>query len=124
MQMGRDLEDILRTAGEGASDRWHQARAKAVADAENAYQRGRQAYADAIQLGSDVVARISSEVARAGRAANAAIRVAANAASLGMADRMGAGTEALFGMGGSGNLQQRFDHQLTLQHQAKADARR
>ena len=72
----------------------------------------------------DVVARTPSEVARLGRAANAAVRGVANSASLGMADPLEAGTEALVGMGGSGNFQQRYQRQLTLQHQQDVDAQR
>ena len=123
-RVGRDLEDLLRTAEEGGSELWHKLRAQAVAGANQAYQRGRQAYADAVRTGQDVVAKTPSQMARLGRTANAAVRAAANSASLGAADRLEAGTEALLGMGGAGNLRQRYNRQLVLQHQADADAQR
>jgi hypothetical protein len=123
-EMGRDFEDFLRSAEEGGSDLWHKVRAHTVAGTRDAYQRGRQLYDNAIRTGQDVVARTPSEVARVGRAANAAVRGAANSASLGFADPLEAGTEALVGMGGSGNFRQRYQNQLALQHQDDADAQR
>jgi hypothetical protein len=122
--MGRDPEDFLRSAEEGGSDLWHKARARAAAGAQDAYQRGRQIYEEAVRTGQDVVARTPSEVARLGRGGNAAVRGFANSASLGFADPLEAGTEALFGMGGSGDFQQRYQNQLTLQRQDDADAQR
>ena len=122
--MGRDFEDFLRSAEEGSSDLWHKVRAQAVAGTRDAYQRGRQVYDDAVRTGQDVVARTPTEVARLGRAANAAARGFANSASLGAADPLEAGTEALAGMGGAGDFQQRYQNQLALQQQADADARR
>jgi hypothetical protein len=123
-EMGRDLEDFLRSAEEGGSDLWHKLRAQAAAGTQDAYQRGRQVYDEAVRTGRDVVARTPSEVARVGRAANATVRGAANSASLGLADPLEAGTEALVGMGGSGNFQQRYQNQLALQHQDDAEAQR
>src|SRR5690242_8449454 len=108
--MGRDLEDFLRTAEEGGSDLWHKLRAQAVAGTRDAYQRGRQVYDEAVRTGQDAVARTPTEVARLGRAGNAAVRGIANSASLGLADPLEAGTEALAGMGGSGNFQQRYQN--------------
>ena len=96
--MGRDLEDFLRSAEEGGSDLWHKVRAQAAAGSQDAYQRGRQVYDEAVRTGRDVVARTPSEVARLGRAANASVRGFGNAASLGAADPLEAGTEALVGM--------------------------
>jgi hypothetical protein len=122
--MRRDLEDILRSAEEGGSELWHKLRAQAVAGTQDAYQRGRQVYDDAVRTGQNVVARTPSEVARVGRAANAAVRGFGNSASLGAADPLEAGTEALVGMGGSGDLRQRYQNQLALQHQADAVAQR
>lgn len=122
--MGRDLEDILRSAEEGGSDLWHKLRAQAVAGNQHAYERGRQVYEEAVRNGKDVVARTSSEVARLGRGANAAVRAFANSASLGVADPLEAGSEAFVGLGGLGNFRQRYQNQLALQHQADADAQR
>jgi hypothetical protein len=122
--MGRNLEDFLRSAEEGGSDLWHKLRAQAAAGTRDDYQRGRQVYDDAVRTGQDVVARTPTEVAHVGRAANAAVRAAGNGASLGAADVLEAGTEALFGMGGSGGFRQRYQRQLALQRQADADAQR
>ena len=124
MRMGRDLEDYFRSAEEDGADLWHKLRAQAVANTQNAYQRGRQVYDDAVRTGRAVVAQTPSQVARLGRAANAVARAAGNGASLGAADNLEAGTEALVGMGGSGSLGQRYQRQLALQHQADADAQR
>jgi len=82
-EMRRDLEDFLRGAEEGGSDLWHKLRAQAVAGTDDAYQRGRQVYDEAVRTGQDVVARTPTEVARLGRAGNAAVRGIANSASLG-----------------------------------------
>jgi hypothetical protein len=126
--MGEGFWDGLEEGAEEAGKRWQAARNQVVSDAENAYQRGRQIYADAIQAGRDVVARTPQEVRALGaantglRAANAGVRAAANAASLGATDNLEAGTEALFGLGGPGGFQDRYDHQLALQHQADAQA--
>lgn len=122
--MARDIEDVLRTAAEGGSELWHKLRSQSAAGANDAYERGRQAYADAVRTGQEVVARTPSEVARLGRGVNAAVRGFANSASLGATDPLEAGTEAIVGMGGPGNIQQRYERQLALQHQADADAQR
>ena len=121
--MGRDFEDFLRSAEKGGSDLWHKIRAQAAAGTQDAYQRGRQVYSDTIRTGRDVVARTASE-ARLGRAANAAVRGFANAASVGAADPLEAGTEALAGLGGAGDFQKRYQSRLALQHQADTDAKR
>jgi hypothetical protein len=119
----RDLEDILRRAEQGGSDLWQKARAQAVANAQDAYQRGRQAYEDAIRAGQDVVARTPNEVARLGRATNAAVRGAGNAISLNQADKLEAATEAALGAG-QGDFGQRYQQRLALQHQTDADLQR
>jgi hypothetical protein len=121
--MRRELEDILRRAEEGGSDLWHKARAQAVAGAQDAYQRGRQAYDDAIRAGQDVVARTPSEVAQLGRATNAAVRGTGNAISLNQADKLEALTEAGLGAG-QGDFGQRYQQRLALQRQTDADLQR
>jgi hypothetical protein len=113
---------MLRTAGEGTADWWHQAHAKAIADADNAYQRGRQVYEAAIRTGQQVAAQTPSQVSRLGRAGNAAVRAAGNAISLDQADKLEALTEAAFGAG-SGGFQDRYRQRFALQQQADADAR-
>ncbi|HEY3949361.1 hypothetical protein [Phenylobacterium sp.] len=127
--MGQNLWDSLASAAEDEKKRWYQARNEAIANAQNLYERGRQAYADAIRTGQDVLARTPQEVTALGSAiktgagaANAGVRAAGNAISLGSADNLEAGTEALFGMGGSGDFGQRYQRQLALQHQADAQA--
>ena len=120
--MGQGFWDGLESEAEDVKKRWYAARNQAVADAEDAYQRGRQIFADGIRTGQNVVARTPSEVRALGAAANAGVRAVANGASLGVADNLEAGTEALFGLGGPGGLRQRYDNQLALQHQADAQA--
>ncbi|HEX5263775.1 MAG TPA: hypothetical protein VFW13_09620, partial [Phenylobacterium sp.] len=127
--MGQGLWDSLAAAAEDEKKRWYQARDEAVANAQKLYEQGRQAYADAITTGQNVIARTPQEVRALGgaiktgaAAANAGMRAAGNAISLGYADNLEAGTEALLGMGGSGDLGQRYQKQLALQHQADAAA--
>jgi hypothetical protein len=121
--MGRDLEDILRTAEEGGSELWYKLRAQAVANTHQAYERGRQVYDDAVRTGRQVVAQTPSEVARLGRAANAVVRSAGNRISLDQADKLEALTEASLGAG-QGDFGQRYNQRLALQRQADADAQR
>lgn len=122
--MGRDLEDMLRTAGEGASNWWHKTRNAMVADADNAYRRGRQVYEDGLRSGQNIAAQTTAQVARLGRGADAAARAFGNGATFGAPDYLEAGTEALVGLGGPGGLRQRFNHQLALQKQADAAAQK
>jgi hypothetical protein len=122
--MGQGFWDGLESEAEGVKKRWYTARNQAVADAEDAYQRGREIFANGIKTGQNVIARTPQEVRALGAAVNAGVRAAGNVVSLGAADNLEAGTEALFGLGGSGGFRQRYDHQLALQHQADAEAAR
>lgn len=127
--MADNFEDQFGTAFEDEKRRWYAARNRAVANAKNAYERGRQAYGDAIRTGRDVVARTPQEVRALGeaaktglRAGNAGARAAGNAISLGYADNLEAGSEAAFGLGGTGGFGERYQKRLALQHQADAQA--
>jgi hypothetical protein len=131
--MGQGARGFLESAAEDAKKRWHEARAQAVAAAEDDYQRGVQAYKDAIRTGQNVVARTPQEVRVLGAtvkaaarsaagAANAGVRSAGNAITLGGADNAEAATEALFGLGGAGNFRQRYRNQLDKQHAADRQA--
>src|SRR5438876_9655414 len=73
---GRRLENFLGSAIEDERKHWHKTRARAVADAEAAYERGRQVYADAIRTGRKVVARTPQEVRALGGSVNAGVRSA------------------------------------------------
>jgi hypothetical protein len=110
------LEDIWEGATDEARRRWYAARNQAVADAQNAYERGRQIYANAIRTGQDVVARTPHEVRALGSAANAGVRSFSNAATFGVADKLEAATSALFGAGGPGDFGQRYDNELAQQY--------
>jgi hypothetical protein len=120
--MGSGFEDNLESIADEARKRWHAARAQAVATAQADYERGRQVYADAIRTGRNVLARTPQEVRALGGAANALVRSTGNAVSLGTADNLEAGTEALFGLGGAGDFGQRYHKQLDLQHAADRQA--
>jgi hypothetical protein len=114
--MAQGVEESFGSAVEDAKRRWYEARARAVADGQAAYERGRQIYADAIRAGRNVVARTPQEVRALGGAVNAGMRSAGNAASLGLADNLDAITGAAFGGGGSGNFAARYRNQLAEQH--------
>lgn len=131
--MGQGAKGFLESAAEDAKKRWHEARTQAVGAAEDDYQRGVQAYKDAIRRGQNVVARTPQEVRALGAtvkaaarnaagAANAGVRSAGNAITLGGADNAEAATEALFGLGGAGNFRQRYHNQLDKQHAADRQA--
>ena len=121
--MGRDLDELLRTAGEGASDWWYKTRNAMAADAANAYRRGQQIYEDGIGSGQNIVAQTPAQVARLGRGVNAAVRSAGNAVSLNQVNKLEAVTEAALGAG-TGNFQNRYDQRLAAQEQADANAKR
>jgi hypothetical protein len=72
--MGQGLGDFLGSAVEDEKRRWYAARDRAAADAEAAYQRGRQIYGDAIRAGRNVVARTPQEVRALGGAVGAGVR--------------------------------------------------
>jgi hypothetical protein len=114
--MAQGVEESFGSAVEDAKRRSYEARTRAVADGQAAYERGRQIYADAIRTGRNVVARTPQEVRALGGAVNAGVRSAANAASLGLADNLDAITGAAFGAGGSGNFAARYRNQLAEQH--------
>jgi hypothetical protein len=114
--MGQGLGDLVESAIEEERKRWHGARAATVADADAAYQRGRQIYADAIRTGQNVLARTPQEVRALGGAVDAGVRSAGNAVSLGLADNADAATGALLGAGGPGGFGQRYHNQLAAQH--------
>jgi len=114
--MGQGLGDFLGSAIEDEKRRWYAARDRAAADAEAAYQRGRQIYGDAIRAGRNVVARTPQEVRALGGAVGAGVRSAGNAVSLGYADNADAATDALLGAGGTGDFGQRYRNELAVQH--------
>jgi hypothetical protein len=131
--MGQGPGDFLESATKDVRKRWHDARARAVAEAEDDYQRGVQAYGDAIRTGQNVIARTPQEVRALGAtakaaarnaigAANAGVRSAGNAISLGLADNADAATGALVGRGGPGDFGQRYRNQLAEQYAADRQA--
>lgn len=122
--MGNIFEDNLSSAADEARKRWHAARNKAVAEAQNDYERGRQAYADAIRAGRDVVAGTTQQVRNLGSSLNAGVRSMGNAVSLGLADNADAATGALLGAGGSGDFASRYHNELALQHAMDAQGAR
>jgi hypothetical protein len=127
--MGQGAKGFLESAAGDVKKRWHDARTQAVAAAEDDYQRGVQAYGEAIRRGQTVVARTPQEVRALGAtvkaaarnaagAANAGVRSAGSAIMLGGADNAEAATEALFGLGGPGDFGPRYRNQLAAQHAA------
>jgi hypothetical protein len=116
--MGQEFEDEFTSAADKAQQWWFAHRGQVAADAQNAYQRGRQIYADAIRTGQNVVARTPQEVRNLGAAANAFVRSSGNAVSLDYADNADAATAALFGGGGTGDFGDRYQTELAAQHTA------
>ena len=68
--------DGLESDAEEVKKRWYAARNQVAADAGNAYQRGRQIFADEIRTGQNVLARTPQEVRALGAAANTGLRAA------------------------------------------------
>ena len=122
--MEQDFEDDLNSAAEAERQQWYSTRTQAVTDAQAAYERGRQIFADTIRTGQNVVARTPQEVRALGGATNAFVRSAGNAISLGYADNLDAATDALFGAGGPGDFHQRYDNQLAQQRAMDRQAAR
>jgi hypothetical protein len=133
--MGQGPGDFWESAADDVRKRWHDMRTRAVAEAEDDYQHGVRAYKDAIRRGQKVVARTPQEVRALGAtvkakarnaigAANAGVRSAGNAISLGLADNADAATGALFGRGGPGDFGRRYQNQLAEQHAADRQAAR
>jgi hypothetical protein len=131
--MGQGPKGFLRAAADDAGKRWQEIRNRAVAEAEDDYRRGVEAYNEGIRKGQDVVARTPQEVRALGAAVkakarqtvgavNAGVRSAANAVSLGSANNGDAALGALVGRGGSGNFGQRYRNQLAEQQAADRQA--
>lgn len=134
-------DDRLGAQARGLTQWFTRSPAEIEQERQAALAAGRQAYADAIRTGHNVLARTENEIVALGRSrlaqqaaqaarntadavrdpdawreaglqADTAVRTAANTLTFGAANPISAGMNTLLGEGGSGSLAQRFQRNL------------